>query len=208
MPFWGKKPTLEDELINLKITSKQMQRQAKKCERNEKAAIEKVKKAIKQGNKEGAQIHAQDAIREKNQALNCLRMASRIDAVASRLETAVRMNSLSQSMTGVVRGMSTGLQSMDVEKMAQTMDKFESQFEDLDVRTQYMDDAMNSTTASTTPADQVDSLIHMVADENELELGEAFNEAGPVGKKTPQPTVAEETKATDDLEARLANLRS
>jgi len=166
------------------------------------------KQAIKQGNKEGAQIHAQDAIREKNQALNCLKMASRIDAVSSRLETAVRMNNLSTSMAGVVRGMSTGLQSMDVDKMAATMDKFESQFEDLDVRTQYMDDAMNSTTASTTPADQVDTLIQIVADENQLELGEAFNDVGPVGKKVPQPSVAEASKTTDDLEARLANLRS
>ena len=43
MPFW-KKVSLEDELINLKITSKQMQRSSKKCEKNEKAAIEKLKK--------------------------------------------------------------------------------------------------------------------------------------------------------------------
>ena len=43
MPFW-KKVSLEDELINLKLTSKQMQRAAKKCEKNEKAATVKLKK--------------------------------------------------------------------------------------------------------------------------------------------------------------------
>lgn len=32
---------------------------------------------------------AQNVIREKNQALNFLRLGSRIDAVASRLETAI-----------------------------------------------------------------------------------------------------------------------
>lgn len=40
----GNKISLEEELINLKITSKQMQRAAQKCEKNEKAAVNKLKK--------------------------------------------------------------------------------------------------------------------------------------------------------------------
>jgi len=201
----GNKVSLEDEMINLRITSKQMQRSAKKCEKNEKMAIEKLKKAIQQGNQEGAKIYGQDAIREKNQALNYLRMTSRIDAVQSRIETAVRMDQITGSMEGVVKGMSKGMASMDVEKISKTMDKFESQFEDLDVKTQYMEGAMNATTATSTPSDQVDDLIMMVADKNNLELGDAFSDIGPVGK-----TEHEEEKPVveaNDLEARLANLR-
>jgi charged multivesicular body protein 1 len=40
----GNKVSLEDEMINLRIVSKQMQRSSKKCEKNEKAAIGKLKK--------------------------------------------------------------------------------------------------------------------------------------------------------------------
>ena len=40
---------------------------------------------------EGARIYAENAIREKNQSLNFLKLGSRIDAVAARLETAIRM---------------------------------------------------------------------------------------------------------------------
>lgn len=40
---------------------------------------------------EGARIYGQNVIREKNQALNFLRLSSRIDAVSARLETAIRM---------------------------------------------------------------------------------------------------------------------
>jgi charged multivesicular body protein 1 len=54
-----------------------------------------VSQAIEKGNIEGARIYAQNAIREKNQALNYLRLASRIDAVSSRLEVAVRMKTVS-----------------------------------------------------------------------------------------------------------------
>ena len=135
-----------------------MQRSSKKCEKNEKAAIEKLKKAIKQGNSEGAKIYGQDAIREKNQALNSLKMASRIDAVSSRLETAVRMNDVTANMKGVVKGMDKGLAAMNVEEISKIMDKFEGQFEDLDVKAQYMEGAMNATTATTTPSEQVDEL--------------------------------------------------
>jgi len=205
----GNSVSLEEELINLRLTSKQMQRASKKCEKNEKAAVTKLKKAIQQGNSEGARIYAQDAIREKNQALNCLRLGSRIDAVASRLETAVRMNNVTKSMKGVVKGMDKGLASMDVDKISSIMDKFEQQFEDLDVKAAYMDTAMNATTASATPVDQVDELVKMVADENNLELGEEFGSLLPVGKiKEPEKKKEEEVvPVEDDLEARLANLR-
>lgn len=40
---------------------------------------------------EGARIYASNAIRKKNEALNLLRLSSRIDAVASRVQTAVTM---------------------------------------------------------------------------------------------------------------------
>lgn len=40
---------------------------------------------------EGARIYAQNAIREKNSSLNFLRLGSRVDAVAARLESAIRM---------------------------------------------------------------------------------------------------------------------
>eukprot|EP00339_Tiarina_fusa_P019356 CAMPEP_0117043404 /NCGR_PEP_ID=MMETSP0472-20121206/30173_1 /TAXON_ID=693140 ORGANISM="Tiarina fusus, Strain LIS" /NCGR_SAMPLE_ID=MMETSP0472 /ASSEMBLY_ACC=CAM_ASM_000603 /LENGTH=202 /DNA_ID=CAMNT_0004754917 /DNA_START=149 /DNA_END=757 /DNA_ORIENTATION=- len=201
----GNRVSLEDEMINLRIVSKQMARAAKKSEKNEKAAREKTKKAIQQDNHEGARIYAQDAIREKNQALNHLRMASRIDACASRIETAVRMGQVTDGMKGVVKGMDKGIASMDVDKISKLMDKFEQQFEDLDVKTQYMEGTMNATTATSTPAEQVDTLISQVADANNLELGEAFSQAGPVGNKTP---AAKEPAVADDLEARLANLKS
>mmetsp|Transcript_66894 Transcript_66894/g.186977 ORF Transcript_66894/g.186977 Transcript_66894/m.186977 type:complete len:205 (+) Transcript_66894:66-680(+) len=203
----GNKVSLEDEMINLRIVSKQMQRSAKKCEKNEKQALDKLKKAIQQGNHEGARIYGQDAIREKNQALNQLKMASRIDACSSRIETAVRMGQVTDAMKGVVKGMDKGIASMDINKISALMDKFESQFEDLDVKTQYMEGTMNATTATSTPAEQVDDLISQVADANNLELGEAFAQAGPVGKKTPQVQEAAKPVA-DDLEARLANLRN
>ncbi len=41
---------------------------------------------------EVARIHAENAIRQKNQSVNFLRMSARVDAVAARVQTAVTMN--------------------------------------------------------------------------------------------------------------------
>ena len=156
---------------------------------------------------EGARIYGQDAIREKNQALNFLKLSSRLDAVASRVETAVRMGTLTSSMKGVTTGMDKGLAAMDVEQISAVMDKFEQQFEDMDVKAAYMDGTMEATTSMAMPVDQVDELVKMVADKNNLELGEAFSELGStIGAKVPEPE--KEKPKTSDLEARLANLRS
>ena len=70
---------------------------------------------------------------------------------------------------------------MNVEKISKEMDAFEKQFEDIDVRAKYMEDAMGNTTASATPEDQVDALISQVADEHQLDVSFALDDAGQVG---------------------------
>jgi len=45
------------------------------------------------------------------------------------------------------------------------MDKFEKSFEDLDVQTTVMDDAMKGSTTLNTPEGQVNNLMQEVADE-------------------------------------------
>lgn len=73
---------------------------------------------MQQGNTDGARIYAANAIRKKNESLNLLRLASRIDAVASRVETAVTMKSVTGNMTSVVRGMDVAMDSMNLERVS------------------------------------------------------------------------------------------
>ena len=50
---------------------------------------------LQKGSVEGARIYAENAIRKKNESLNYLRMASKVDAVASRTQSAMAMQSVS-----------------------------------------------------------------------------------------------------------------
>lgn len=155
----GAKHSLEDDLIQFRLTSKQMLRSAKKCDKNQELQKQKLTKAMKEGNMEGARIYAQNVIREKNQSLNFLRLASRIDAVASRLETAIRMQDVNKAMVMTVKGMSNAMKSMEVEQIAKTMQDFEKNFEDMDVRSGYMESTMQNTTSMATPPEEVDTLM-------------------------------------------------
>ena len=58
-----------------------------------------------------------------------------VDAVASRVQSAVTMKGVAKNMGSVVKSLDKAINSMELQKISAVMDKFESQFEDLDVRT-------------------------------------------------------------------------
>ncbi|PUU81208.1 Snf7 family [Tuber borchii] len=193
---------LEKALFNLKFTAKQLNRQAVKAGKDETSEKAKIKKALSQGNQDIAKIYAQNAIRKQNERLNLLRLASRIDAVASRVQTAVTMRQVTGSMANVVKGMDSAMKTMNLEKISLVMDKFETQFEDLDVATGYYENATSSATAVATPQEDVDRLMGQIADENGLELAQELTAATPSRAKI-GPTEQEE----DVLGERLRALR-
>jgi len=194
---------MEKNLFNLKFASKELERNSKKCDKEEKAEKLKLKKAIEKGNMEVAKIHAENAIRQKNQSLNFLRMSARVDATASRVQSAVTTRKVTKSMEGVVKGMSAAMKSMNLEKISTLMDKFEKEFEDLDVQTSVMEGAMSQTTATNIPQGSVDNLMKQAADEAGLELNMELPGAA-------EATIGQSTAASteqDELSQRLARLR-
>lgn len=207
----NKQATLADTVINIKLASKQLEAASRRSEKDEKKEKEKVKRAIEKGNKEGAQIYAQNAIRKKHEALNYLKLASKMDAVASRLDTAQKSQQLSTTIARTVPQLQKALNEMSPEVMACNMEKFEKIFEDLDVRSEYMSNAIDSTTATATPADQVDELITQVGEQHALDVGgmlqnTPLDQIQSAPDKAPAVAVAE-GGAEDELEKRLAQLR-
>ena len=84
------------------------------------------------------------------------------------------------------------------------MDKFESQFSDLDVQTSYMEETMSNTTAVSTPQDEVDALMKQTAEEANIELQHDLD-----SREAPQVEIAKEKIGEEDdaLAARLRALR-
>ncbi|XP_062923559.1 charged multivesicular body protein 1a [Mobula hypostoma] len=198
---------MDDTLFQLRFTSKQLERLAKKAEKDSKAEQAKVKKALQQKNIEGAKIYAENAIRKKNEGLNWLRTASRVDAVASKVQTAVTMKGVTKNMARVTQGLDKALKSMDLQKISAVMDKFEQQVQNLDVHTSVMEDSMSSATTLTTPQEQVDSLILQIAEENGLEVMDQLNQL-PAGATSLGESSVRDQDKEDQLSRRLAALRN
>ncbi|XP_014676139.1 PREDICTED: charged multivesicular body protein 1a-like [Priapulus caudatus] len=203
----GAMPSIEDTIFQLRFTVKQLERLSRKAEKDQKAQTNKIKKSLQQGNVEGAKIYAENAIRKKNESLNYLRMAARVDGVSSKVQSAATMKQVAKNMEGVTKALDKAMKSMDLEKVSKVMEKFEGTFEDLDVRTSVMEDSMSTATTLSTPMDQVSALIQQVADENGLEVMNQLQDVTP-GTSLPAERAAERSQAEDDqLSRRLAELR-
>ena len=201
---FGSSKSMDETLFQLKFCSKQLERLSKKAEKEQKKEEAQLKKALEKGDVERGRIYAENAVRKKNESINYLRMSAKVDATASRVQSAVTMKGVSKNMEGVVKALDKAVNSMELTKITEVMDKFESQFEDLDVHTSVMENAMGSATTTTTPANQVDDLIRQVAEESGLEIS-AQMAAAPTS--TIGETVAASPTVDDPLSRRLAALR-
>lgn len=188
------------QIFNLKFMAKQLSRAAVKSEKEEKAEKLKIKKAIEKGNMEGAKIYAQNAIRKKQEGLNYMKLASRLDAVVSRLDTQAKMQAVTKNMSAIVKNLEKSLESNNLEKIAATMNQFEKQFENLDLQTAVVDQVMSAQANLSTPEDDVTSLIQQVADEHGLETQINM----PSASTAPASKVQEEE---DSLAQRMAALK-
>ncbi|EAN87293.1 hypothetical protein TCSYLVIO_005723 [Trypanosoma cruzi] len=197
---------LQDLQFQLKFVAKQFGKNSTRCEKEQKQEMQKCKKAMEKGNMDGARIFAQNSIRKKNEALNHLRLAARMDAVVSRLDTAVKMKMVTKGMGQMVRGMDKVLQSMNPEAISVLMDKFEKQFETMDVASEYMENAIGQTTATSMPEDEVSTLMAQVADEHGLDIKQHLDDKIRISKTNPMAVETVDSEK-DDLEEQFARLR-
>mmetsp|Transcript_1580 Transcript_1580/g.4740 ORF Transcript_1580/g.4740 Transcript_1580/m.4740 type:complete len:229 (-) Transcript_1580:1559-2245(-) len=199
-----KQPDMFETIFNMKFTAKQLGKLSKKCEQHVVTEKKKCKAAMEKGNVEGAKIYAENAIRNEKQALQYLKLQSRVEAVASKLEGHSKMIGVANSMGIITDDLNSVLTSMDLNHISNVMDTFEKQFEDLDVQGAYMDNAISDATATSTPQSEVNKLLQQVADEHQIQLG-----AEILGGQVPtsQLQAGPSSVSTNNTEERFKNLQ-
>ena len=178
---------------------------------------------MKQGHNDIARIYAQNAVRKRHEKLNLLLLASRVDAVAGRVQTAVTMRQITGNMMKVNRSLDVAMKSMSPERVrshtlqidgllasikqgesltkiqiAAVMVDFEKQFENVDSATELYQDITSSATAVGTPQEDVDRMMAQAADKAGVELQSDLQEAP---KTKVGPTEQEEDAFTERLRA-------
>jgi charged multivesicular body protein 1 len=189
----------EDDIFNMKFTAKQFARESKRMEKEASKCKKQAAKYIDAGNADGARVNAEGAIRWHNQATQYLRMSHRIEAVTARLNQAVRMNQVGETLKKVVSSAQSGLKSLDTAKVSASMDKFEQVMETMEVSAMTMDESIDRGMVEMAPQEDVEALLKDIATEQGLD----------VGKVLPGVSAQAQTaEAGGDIQARLAALRS
>jgi charged multivesicular body protein 1 len=198
-------------LSTSQFTSKQLNRQAAKADKDSRTEQAKLKKALTTTPPQPqiARLYATNSVRNSQQRIQLLTLAARIDAVAARVQTAITMRTVTGSMAQTVKGMDVALKSMDLEKIGTVMEKFESQFEDLDVVSSYYEGVAGGVESQQVGVEgqgEVEALMGRVADEAGVELSQEM-------KGVPEQEVAakpeEERRIMEEgLGDRLRALRS
>jgi charged multivesicular body protein 1 len=191
---------LDDTLFNLRLSSKQMMKESQRANKEEAAEKIKAKKALEKGMIDTARIHAENAIRKKNDSLNFMRLSSKLDAVASKVQTATRTENMTREFSKMLPQLDRVLQNLNVENVSQTMGQFETMFENLDVATGYVSDSLQQSTAVAAPRQEVDGLLSQIASENNIAIEEQFGElaSGAIGTA---PVREQEAKSKVDHRA-------
>ena len=177
-----------DTMFEFKLMGKQMAKEAKKSENQNKALIKRVKDCIAKGDYEQAKVAASDAIRSKNQVRRYQVLSSKINTVAQRLESAYKNQELTEKMQSLTQQMIGAGNMMDLVKMTETMSNFEKLFDDLDVNSAMMDQVFDNVNAGTVNEGEVNQLIAQVAQQNGMKLSEDFDnvQIGEGGIAEPQ----------------------
>jgi hypothetical protein len=68
---------------------------------------------------------------------------------------------INKSMAGIVKSLDSALRANNLEAVARTMDQFERQFENLDVQSEFVEQAMNNQAVLSTPEDDVNLLMQV-----------------------------------------------
>ncbi|VDQ05286.1 unnamed protein product [Trichobilharzia regenti] len=118
------------------------------------------------------------------------------------------MNQVVENIGSVSNELEKAMRSMDSEQLEKVMRKFESQFEDLDVRSATIENSLKNTSTFSAPEQEINALIKQVSEENDLEVSHAI--ASPPVVSGSLSVASDSTRDVEDdaLTRQLAELRN
>ena len=182
---------MDDTLFNLKLNAKMMAKEAQRAQKDERVEKEKAKKCLEKGLVDAARVHAENAICKKNTALNFLKFSSKLDATASKIQSATRTSAMTQQFSHLLPQLEGAVRNLNIEHVGQTMSEFERVFDNIEVAGQYVGDALQSTTSVSAPRSEVDGLLSQIASEHGIEVEAQMGET-PITPIVPHTVARQE----------------
>ena len=163
-----KPPTMEETIIEMKMTARRFANESKKAEREEKENMKKAKLALKKNNEEGAKLYLMSAAAKHNEctgladnsAMNMQRMSMKMD----NLVTSIKSSHSNQVMMGAFNKITNLMyysKQPNIEVMATDLERFENCMDEMLINGKVMDEMMNKNTNTDSTADQMMEKLRM-----------------------------------------------
>ena len=201
-----KKPDLMDVAIDLKMNAKMLEKQSAKLEGQMKTERKKILEAATKGQMENAQVYAETVIRLKKEALSTRQFGVKMGALAMKIEGAARTQEMSKTLTNTVPALERAMKQMDKMGIQGAVGDFEKVFENMEVKTAQIDDAISTVYQGTIAQDEVASLIQEIQSEAGMQVGEGMQGAGTSAISNPNANAYQQQNQVDSLQARLNQL--
>ncbi|XP_050440043.1 charged multivesicular body protein 1b-2-like [Adelges cooleyi] len=193
---------LDKKIFDLKLAAKQITRNAKKLQKDEAKERRQCWLHVMRGQQDIARIHAENAVRNRNQSVGLLQLGARLQSTVNHIEAAKLQNKISSAIESVVFSMAVATRAMNIPSITHTMDKFEKMTDYLDTRHSYAAEALSGN--QPIGSDQVDQLMANIIEEARLDIKNAMPSPEHTQVIPPLPLPPSDT----ELNEKLANLRN
>ena len=163
-----------DIIFEIKFLGKNISREAKKSENQNKILIKKVKNYLSKGDYEQAKIAANDAIFAKNQVRRYKILSSKIDLFVNKLKAVYQNQKLTENMEYLVKQLKNTGNLTDLVKMTETMENFEKVLDNLEVNNMVMEKVLDGINEGASHDEEVNQLIEQVAQQNGMKVSDDF----------------------------------
>lgn len=203
-------------------TQRELDREKRKLETQEKKLIADIKRSAKNGQVTAAKVQARDLVRTKNYIQKFDNMKTQLQAISLRIQAVRSSDQMTRSMreaTVLLAGMN---RSMNLPQLQRISMEFEKQNDLMDQRQEFMDESIDNVMGDELDEDEeAEEIVNKVLDEIGVDLNAqlqntpqnvvASSNLSESGHRVAEPVGAgaegQSANLDDDLQARLNSLK-
>eukprot|EP00798_Chlamydomonas_sp_ICE-L_P007483 gene7483-628_t len=192
--------------------TREIEREIFQMKREEQKLIQEIKGAAKMGNQQSVRILAKSLVRVKGQVSKLQASIAQLKGVGTQMTTAAATSTLANAVGSTTKTMQAMNQATNPQKTHQQMQAFAKENEKMNMTTEMMDDAMDNAFDTEETEEETDTLVSQILDEIGIDIAASAPQAGRTRlaqqKQEEADSVANDEREMDELNARLANIKS
>ena len=146
-------------IVRLRMVEKRMLRQRKKLQKEEKAMLKEVERAIEDGDMSTARLLAKDVAKNRHMAQACQQMASRVKGIKFKLEQAAATQAIGKDLKGLVKTLHTMNAQLKIPQLEGVLQQMEVETERIDIATDAMDEGFEMMTSDVEEDEVVEKIL-------------------------------------------------